>query len=218
MRKVLWALVGLALSGCGAASDGGYEVIYRGSNTPPNVSASEDRQDLARANTRSIEAPREVIAAMQLCADRFAPKLHGESFAVFFDVTVGATGNTAKVKDSMLDGSPLEHCLATALERMDTSVAVNLQPNVSPQSRSAVGVVQALAAPIALAPIALTAAGVTILIGVTIYVATGGLNDSVHCREVKQDCIVTCNRKLPTGDFGFRFWNCVNKCMRTAGC
>ena len=158
MRKVPSAFVGLALSGCGAASDGGYEVIYRGSNTP-NVSASEDRQDLPRANTRSIEAPREVITAMQLCADRFAPKLRGESFAVLFDIEVTKTGNTVKAKDSMLDGSPLEPCLANALERMDTSTAVNVQPNVSPQSRAAVGVVQALAAPIALAPIALVGAG-----------------------------------------------------------
>jgi hypothetical protein len=154
---------------------------------------------------------------MQGCADRLAPKLPGESFAVLFDVNVGANGNTVKVKDSMLDGSPLEHCLATALERMDTSVSM-FQPNVSPQSRGMVGIAQVLVAPVALAPIALVAAGVTVLVGVTIYVATGGLNISEHCKEVKEDCIVACNNKLPTGDFGFRFWNCVNKCMRTAGC
>lgn len=96
------------------------------------------------------------IAAMQVCADRFAPKLPGESFAVMYDVNIGAHGNVVKVKDSMLDGSPLEHCLATALEQMDTSM---VQANVSPQSREMIGVVQALAAPVALAPIALVAAG-----------------------------------------------------------
>lgn len=39
-----------------------------------------------------------------------------------------------------------------------------------------------------------------------------------RCREVKNDCIVICSRSLPTGDNGFAFFNCVNRCMSSAGC
>lgn len=167
----------------------------------------------------SLEAPQRLISAMQACADQHAPKAPGESIAVLFALEVGKNGNTIKVKDSMLNGNALELCLAHSLEQMDESRAASFQSNVSPQSRSMVGFVQALAAPVALAPIALVAAGVTILVGVTIYVATEATRDDTgHCKGVKEDCIVACNSKLPTGDFGFRFWNCVNRCMRTAGC
>lgn len=156
---------------------------------------------------------------MQACAEQHAPKMPGESFAVLFELEVGKNGNTIRVKDSMLNGNALEICLVHSLEQMDESRAASFQPNVSPQSRSMIGVVQAAAAPIALLPIALAAAGVTILVGVTIYVAAEVTkDDTAHCKEVKEDCIVACNNKLPTGDFGFRFWNCVNRCMRTAGC
>ncbi|HUO36037.1 MAG TPA: RHS repeat-associated core domain-containing protein, partial [Candidatus Acidoferrum sp.] len=43
--------------------------------------------------------------------------------------------------------------------------------------------------------------------------------NNVDCKQVKQDCIETCSESsLPSGDNGFRFWNCVNKCMESAGC
>lgn len=216
MKRVLWALVGLAWFGCGGASDG-YEVIYRG-NTTPNASASEDQQDLPRARTLSIEAPRMTIAAMQVCADRYAPKVKGESFAVLFDVNVGVSGNSVKIKESMLDGSPLERCLVSALEQMDASEAIKLQASVSPQSRGMVGVVQA-AAPIAIAPIALTAFGVTVLVGGTIYVISEVYKELQRCKQVKQNCIEDCSDD--TLDDGYHepmFSRCVKTCMEQAGC
>ena len=40
-----------------------------------------------------------------------------------------------------------------------------------------------------------------------------------RCKQVKQDCIERCSdTALPTGDHGFRFWNCVNKCMAESNC
>jgi hypothetical protein len=155
---------------------------------------------------------------MQGCADRLAPKMPGESFAVLFDVNVGANGNTVKVKDSMLDGSPLEHCLATALERMDTSVAM-FQPNVSPQSRGMVGIAQTAAGPITLLPIALVAFGTTILVGATFYLASEVLKEIARCKKVKQNCIEDCSDD--TLDDGFHepmFSRCVRSCMEQAGC
>lgn len=84
-------------------------------------------------------------------------------------------------------------------------------------SRGEVGVVQAVVAPIALAPIVIPALGVTIIVAISVSIIRDAVSGP-DCNEVKADCIVACNGKLPTGDFGFRFWNCVNRCMRTAGC
>jgi RHS repeat-associated protein len=40
-----------------------------------------------------------------------------------------------------------------------------------------------------------------------------------RCAKVKSDCIAKCSgSSLPSGDNGFRFWNCVNKCMEDNGC
>jgi hypothetical protein len=208
MRNLLSSVVGLALFGCGA--DPGNEP-----RSSPSVAMSEDRPRPAP----SPEVPRPTIAAMQLCADRYAPRLPGESFAVMYDVEFKGTGNTVKVKDSMLGGSPLEHCLAGALEQMDVPVTAHFQPNVSPSSRSMVGIVQAAAAPIALMPIALVAGGVTILIGVTIYVASEITKEKERCNKVKQGCIDDCSDD--TLDDGFHepmFSRCVRSCMEQANC
>jgi RHS repeat-associated protein len=39
-----------------------------------------------------------------------------------------------------------------------------------------------------------------------------------YCRKIKDKCIAECNSTLPTGDNGFRFWNCLNSCMKEFGC
>lgn len=39
------------------------------------------------------------------------------------------------------------------------------------------------------------------------------------CDQVREDCIESCSETaLPSGDYGFRFWNCLNACMAAAGC
>lgn len=156
---------------------------------------------------------------MQRCADQYAPTLPGESFAVMYDVEVRGAGNTVKVKDSMLGGSPLEHCLAGVLEQMDAPVTANFQPNVSSSSRSMVGVVQAAAAPIALLPIAIVAGGVTILIGVTIYVATEALEERERCKRVKADCLAYCSiDTLHQGRAEPEFTRCMRVCLEKENC
>ena len=40
-----------------------------------------------------------------------------------------------------------------------------------------------------------------------------------RCRKVKNECIEDCSDEaMPTGDHGFKFWNCVNSCMERRGC
>jgi len=209
VTKVRWVgVVGLTLWSCG--SDPGYE---------PRSSRQDIVVDDHPKAAVSVEAPRTTVDAMQICADRFAPKLRGESFAVLFDVNVGVNGNTVKVKDSMLGGSPLESCLASAFERMEISDSIANMQQTSASSRSMVGIVQAVAAPIALLPIALAAAGVTILVGATIHLATEALKERERCKKVKQGCIEDCSDD--TLDDGFHepmFTRCVRSCMEQANC
>jgi len=161
MKKLLSSAVVLTLFGCG--SDPGYSVISR----------SNDTLSEARTTTpESPEAPRETIVALQTCVDHYAYRLSSDSYAVMFDIeATGSGGITAvKVKDSMVSGSDMEACLTRALEHMNVpDTAIHAQ-HVSSPSRSMVGVVQVAAAPIALLPIVLVAGGVTILVGVAIYV------------------------------------------------
>jgi RHS repeat-associated protein len=42
--------------------------------------------------------------------------------------------------------------------------------------------------------------------------------DQPNCKAVKEKCIAQCSEGLPTTDYGFQFWNCVNKCMAEEGC
>lgn len=40
-----------------------------------------------------------------------------------------------------------------------------------------------------------------------------------YCRQIRNKCVAECsNTALPSGDYGFLFWNCVNKCMQRYGC
>jgi RHS repeat-associated protein len=45
------------------------------------------------------------------------------------------------------------------------------------------------------------------------------IGESIYCKIVKNACIAQCSgTHLPSGDYGFRFFNCVNACMRRHGC
>ncbi|RFU48439.1 DUF6531 domain-containing protein [Paraburkholderia sp. DHOC27] len=44
-------------------------------------------------------------------------------------------------------------------------------------------------------------------------------NEDSGCAAVRETCRARCSKtKLPTGDWGFTFWNCVNDCAERAGC
>jgi RHS repeat-associated protein len=63
------------------------------------------------------------------------------------------------------------------------------------------------------------------LIGAIIHVAKAHNEESDSkpsddfCRQKKLECIDACSESsLPTHDNGFKFFNCVNRCLRAAGC
>jgi hypothetical protein len=44
-------------------------------------------------------------------------------------------------------------------------------------------------------------------------------DEKERCKKVKDNCIEECSESsLPSGDNGFRFWNCLNRCMADYGC
>lgn len=222
MRKVLWGLVGLTWVGCGAASDPGYEPSYGGSTRSSILS---ERPPLPPA---SPEASPKIIAALQVCVDRFAPQLSKpDYYAVVYDVTIDVSATTAKVRESQIPESELEGCVTSVLERMGVKdiVAPSVPTSqVSPQSRSMVGIVQALAAPVALVPIVLVSVGVTILVAATIHVVAHAVDDvqkeKERCKQVKEFCISKCtDETLPTGTFnGDPFFQCRRRCLEAANC
>lgn len=211
-RKVSSCLIGLTLFGCGADSSSEYQT------SPQRYTSAPQSQSAA-----SPEAPRKTIDALQACVDRHAPGLSLDHYAILFDIETNTNGNVnaVKIKDSMVAGSNLEGCLTSALEEMAVPAsAMNTQYGVTPQSRLMVGIVQAAAAPIALLPIVLVAGGVTILIGVTIYVAAESLTEKERCNMVKAGCIQSCTDGfMPSGQpDGMPYHECLRKCLEAKNC
>jgi len=220
MKKLVSGIVVVSLCACSA--DPGYEPRYE----PHESQLAAQPETPPQTTTRSIEAPRKLVVAMQVCADKFALRLPktSDSYAVMYDLTVTGDSITAKVKDSQFPGTELEKCLTNVLEHMDVPDSVLSTSQVSPRSRSAVGIVQAAAVPIAMLPIILIAGGVTILVGVTIIVLAHAADDVAaekeRCRQVKEFCISKCTEEtIPTGTFnGDPFFQCRRRCLEAENC
>ncbi len=191
MKKAVCSLVAVALCSCSA--DPGYEPRYE----PHVTSGAALPQTIA-----SSEAPRKTVIALQVCADRYALRLSGKSnsYAVLYNLEVTGNDTTVKVHDSMVPGSELEACMTNVLESMVVPDSVSSTPHASPKSRSMVGIVQAAAAPIALLPIVLVAGGVTILVGVTIYVAVEVVE------AARRRPVITKSRCLDAAAGGLYMW------------
>lgn len=69
------------------------------------------------------------------------------------------------------------------------------------------------------APIASMAPTTTAAPTATTIPTTTSTPAKVDCRAVKRKCLDHCSdTALPSGNSGFRFWNCVNLCMTANGC
>jgi hypothetical protein len=207
-----------AMCGIGCSGPQPEPLYVHNDSVPPTMSES----------ARSIEVPEATVRELKACVETKYRRSAEPSHAFQYNLGANDQGKVLEVnlRDSTLRDGLLEACFERALAAMEVPkdalqfrVAKPFSGGESTySSRADISIVQAAAAPIALVPIVLVTAGVTILVGVTIYIAAEALEEQERCKGVKEDCIVACNGKLPTGDFGFRFWNCVNRCMRTAGC
>ncbi len=183
-----------------------------------------------------LTAPPSTIEQLSECANRETSQFTDTNYAIMFDLEAAESGNVlrAKVTDSMLGDSEMESCMAGVLEgmvlpsvtRAMRSRKLGSNGNVSLQSLAPMGNVLVLGGPINLVPILIVAGGVTILVAVAIYVVSDSTASSgdpkpagPDCKKEKERCLDVCSdSSLPSGDHGFRFWNCVNKCMADAGC
>ncbi|MDI1477589.1 hypothetical protein [Polyangium sp. y55x31] len=209
--------------GCGSSPMGNPRPSAHGSHDGPSV-------------------PPATVAQLGECAEHGAARLTDTHYAIMFDVDVKADGQVdeAKVRESMIGDREIESCMTRVLTGMSLpGVVTPLRSSgpvyggsVSPEGRAPMGhpAAAAAAAAVNLSPILIIAGGVTIVVAVTVHVAEEVVSEMSRpkdeppptqqdCKQVKDDCIVTCSRSsLPTGDHGFKFWNCVNKCMKAAGC
>jgi hypothetical protein len=127
-------------------------------------------------------APESTVALLTECAKRGAAHLTDTHYAILFDVDVNGSGSVgeARVRDSMLPDREMEACMVGALEAMSVPRSVMAMRSshrvsggkVSPESRAYMGDVSVVGGAIVnLVPILVVIAGVTVLVGVTLYVA-----------------------------------------------
>jgi hypothetical protein len=181
----------------------------------------------------SVEVPDATAREMKACVEGMYYQSAEPSHAFQYNLGANEQGKVLEVKlrDSTLRDAPLEACFERALAAMEVPKDVLRIRGEKPvsggksttSSRADVGIVQAAAAPIAFLPIVLVAGGVTILVGVSIYVVAHAVDDvkaeQERCKKVKQGCIDDCSDD--TLDDGFHepmFSRCVRSCMEQANC
>jgi hypothetical protein len=182
--------LGLAFTpvGCGGSQEmGGMESSHRAGEGP--------------------QAPEATISELTDCANKGAARLKETSYAFQFDVEVTESGHAGRVKvrDSYPGDSGIESCMARALEGMTSPVPVMRlisQQAVSPQSRGVMGIALPIAAGVSLAPIFITAFGVTIIVGIGLSLSKEAVEAINRQRKAQKDCmnwLVEClnTRKQP---------------------
>jgi hypothetical protein len=185
-------------------------------------------------------APESTVAQLTGCAERGALRLSDTHYAIIFDVNATESGRVreAKVRDSIIPDRGMESCMVRALEAMAVPGSVMAMRSshrasnglISPESRGHTGNVLVLGAAIELAPILIVAAGVTILVAVTVHLmsdasssphdATDEQRERERCKRVLERCIEKCtDETLPTGTFnGDPFFKCRRQCLEAENC
>jgi hypothetical protein len=207
--------------------------------TPLGCGSSQDfTVEPPRRTHEGPTAPESTVAQLTECAKRGALHLPDTNYAIIFDVDVTESGSVreAKVRESMIPDRGMESCMVRALEAMSVPGSIMAMRSsqrvssgmVSPESRAYTGNIMALAgAAVNLVPILVVAAGVTILVAVTLHVAEEAVEAARRRREVEKLCyppFYAClaSRKQPE-------WNretfgdhkdcqaCFGECMKANG-
>jgi hypothetical protein len=181
------------------------------------------------AERASIEVPEATVRAMKACGKAMTHPSAEPSHAFQYNLGANEQGNVLEVKlhDATLRDTSLEACFERALaamkvpqEALQLRVAKPFSGGESTySSRTSAGFVQALAAPIALAPIIIPALGVTIIVAISLDIVRKLTAEQERCKQVKQGCLDDCSDD--TLDDGFHepmFSRCVRSCMEQANC
>jgi hypothetical protein len=225
----------------GSASAVGIALCLGLAFTPLGCGSNQDHavEPWGRRAHEGPSAPESTVAQLRECAERGALRLTDTHYAILFDVNAMESGHVslAKVRDSMIPDRGMESCMGRALEAMVLPRTITaLRPSqrvssgmVSPESRAHTGNALVIGAAVELLPILIVAAGVTIIVAVTVHVmsdksastrdATDEERERERCKKVKQDCITYCSdTTLPTPNFGWEFQKCKNECLERQDC
>jgi hypothetical protein len=152
--------------------------------------------------------PASIVPGLSACAEQGRALFTDTTYAFQFDVAVTESGHAdrVKVKGSYPSDPGTERCMARALEGMAVPpyvVQALLADAFPPESRGAVGFVMVIGGAVALVPVAITAAGVTVLVGVTVSLAKEAVETIRQRRKRRQKCLdmfETCVNERP--------WSC----------
>jgi hypothetical protein len=170
---------------------------------------------------RDRELPPETQATLRTCFDRAGDRLK-EGGAFHFDVYVTEWGQPERVRltESSPEGSGVESCVEGALRDMQLRPQdlwdLRKQVEADASSQKFIGNPLVISAGAWL----LMAAGATLVVMVAVHYMPDAIDAAKRRRKrqiIKDECIAECTATFPTPDFGFKFWNCVNDCMRRRG-
>jgi hypothetical protein len=146
--------------------------------------------------------PDATIAELRACAEKSKARLKDTTYAFQFAVEVTEDGHADRVrlKDSFPGDDGMEGCMTRALEDMPVPLSVvqalseqaEQAEAVSPESRGLMGnpFAAILGGAISLAPAVVTAAGVTFVVGVTIYLGKEAIKERRRKRRIREKCLV----------------------------
>jgi hypothetical protein len=166
--------------------------------TPLGCGASQG-VEASRHGGEGPGVPDATVSALRACADQGKDRFKETTYALHFDVEVTEDGHVDRVKrkESLPAERAMESCMADAIEgmRVPLFVVQALTPHaeaeaVSPASRGLIGnpLLLAAAAVVELVPVLVVAAGVTVIVGVSIY-ASEEIIETVKRRNKRKDKI-----------------------------
>jgi hypothetical protein len=177
--------LGLTPLGCGGAQEGSY-VEHRSQPT-----------ELVEAPSAPT-VPEAIVEKLRGCVRQNAGDLTTYSHETRFDVSLTAEGTISlvKLRSSTLQSGVMESCMMRALMEMSVDPLSLPMRSSKPfsggermeHSREPLGIAQALAGPIALGPLILIAAGVTVGVYIAVAVTEEVIEAAKRNRRINQMC------------------------------
>lgn len=203
--------------------------------TPLGCGGKQKVVDYAPADGRP-EVPDGIKEELTDCVKRGVGRLSDSHYAIMFNVRADDDGDVSSVEieDSLMGDRAIESCMRRALQGMTVPSSIRAMRSsradgegvVAPGSRALVGNPLVLGgATVALGPVVIVAAGVTVLVAVTIYLVSemskpSDMADEEYerCHKVKDACNIKCGPFLDQDVYGAQYHNCWRKCLEAEDC
>ncbi|MDI1430754.1 hypothetical protein [Polyangium sorediatum] len=200
----------------------------------PMGCGASDEYAAVRAPPTEGSLPASTVRALQACAEKHAGRLGRHAYEIDFQVEL-TDNQVSKVrpKGPRLDDAGLEQCMMAALRTIaDAGYTPNPDALISRggllPARGLLANVSVISQLIRLAPLVVSASGVTIVVGVAVLVVAAAVSykdaadeeaEKERCKKVKQGCIESCaDTILDQGIHEPHFTRCLRACMEKANC